>query len=134
VEFAIGTEGSKLSFDNESARAIIAALRTGPKRLTNIGGEDSFEGDLLATALALCAANEIRPVNATCADVETLNKALADHIGAANSVRFVALPSGTAVAVAPALVREPPDGEAVPPERLRWLEFVGRYGIPVGAR
>lgn len=127
VEAAMGTDAITPSVDNDAARAIVAALRTGPKRLTDIGSEHSFGGDLLATALALCAANEIRPVNATWADVETLNKALAGHIGAANPVRFVALPCGTAVAVAPALVRESPDGEVVPPERLRWLEFVGRY-------
>ena len=127
VEYAMETNAGRLTFDNEIARAIIAALATGPKRLADVAADGIARSDALANALVLFAANEIRPVNATVVDVARLNTALADHVGETDDRRFVALPSGTAVAVASELTRETQDRETEAEGRRRWLNFVERY-------
>jgi len=127
VDYGMKTSAGTFDFDNPSARAVVEALRTGPKRVADMPIVADSDVDPLSSVLALCAANQLRAVNATVADVGRLNKALLDHIGGADSLRFFALPSGTAVTVSPVLAAEPREGEVVSTDRLRWREFVDRY-------
>ena len=129
VEYGMDTQAGRVEFGNPSARAIVDALRKGLRRLTDVARDDASRADVLAAALALYSANEIRPVDATLVDVARLNTALRDHVGDAHAMRFVALPSGTAVAVSPELTVERREGEEVPPERARWWDFIDRYRI-----
>src|SRR5262245_1992764 len=127
VEYSMKTHAGTFDFDNPIARGVVNALRTGPKRLADMPSDAASGVDPLSSVLALCAANQIRPVEATMADVAKLNQALLEHTGGTESLRFVALPSGTGVAVSPTLAAEPREGEVVSTERLRWGEFVDRY-------
>ena len=128
VEYAMTTEAGRVDFANHTARAIVAALDAGPAPLTEVAGGHSRR-ELLASALALCAANDIRPVGPDSADVGRLNAALIDHVERTETPRFLALPHGTAVSVPPALPRALRDGSAVPDELLPWLEFLDRRGV-----
>ncbi|HEY7394412.1 MAG TPA: class I SAM-dependent methyltransferase [Gemmatimonadaceae bacterium] len=127
VEYAMKTQAGTFDFDNPTTRNVIDAFRTGPKRLADMPSDAASEVDPLSGVLALCAANQIRPVEATSANVAKLNRALLEHIGGTESLRFVALPSGTGVAVSQALAAEPRAGEVVSVDRLRWREFVSRW-------
>jgi len=132
VEYSMKTQSGTFDFDSPTARGVVDALRTGPKRLADIPSDTASDVDALSSVLALYAANQIRPVEATIADVAKLNQALLEHVDGTESLRFVALPSGTGVAVSPTLAAEPREGEVVSTDRLRWWEFVDRYGAANG--
>ncbi len=127
VEYAMVTEAGRLTFDNPSARAIVAALGQGPKRLDDISADGSSRAELLASALALCAASEIRPVESTSADVRRLNQALIDHVSGTQPLRFLALPSGTALPVPQTLPSALRGGGAIPDDLVPWSDFFLRY-------
>ena len=129
VEYALVTQAGRLTFDNHSARRIIDAIGPGPKRLVDVSEDGGTRADLLASALALFAANEIRPVRPTLADVGQLNQALIDHIGGTEPLCFLALPSGTALAIPAALPQAMRDGAAMPDDLLPWSDFFHRYGV-----
>jgi SAM-dependent methyltransferase len=134
IECAMDTHAGRLEFESPAARAVIDALRTGPKRIADIVDDSIPRADLLANALALYAAGEIRAAEPTIVDVQRLNAALAAHVGMLEPVRFYALPSGTGVAVDPELTVERREGEIVPPERERWWNFIERYRADVVRR
>jgi len=85
----------------------------------------------LASALALCAANEIRPVEPTSADVGRLNTALMEHVNGTDPLRVLALPTGTALAVPTDLPGAMRRGATIPGDLLPWSDFFRRYrGTP----
>lgn len=127
VEYAMVTEAGRLTFDNPSAGAIVAAIGPGPKRLADISADGSSRADLLASALALFAAGEIRPVGPTSADVGRLNTALMAHVNGTPPLRVLALPTGTALAVPPDLPAALRAGGAMPDDLLPWSDFFRRY-------
>src|SRR5262249_3675351 len=70
IEYTLRTAAGRLGFDNASARAIVAALAAGPRRLGDLAEQGSMAaGDMVANAVVLCASNQIRPVEATPAPV-----------------------------------------------------------------
>jgi SAM-dependent methyltransferase len=127
VEYAMVTEAGRLTFDNPAARAIVDAIGPGPKRLADIPADGNSRADVLASALALFAANEIRPVEPTSTDVDRLNTALMQHVDETDPLRVLALPAGTALDVPtalPAAIR----GAATLPDNLQpWSDFFRRY-------
>src|SRR5262249_9743646 len=62
VEFVTSTPAGRLNFDNPASRHIVRALASGPRRLADITDRAVNSQDLLANALALCAANALWPV------------------------------------------------------------------------
>ena len=91
VEYSMVTEAGRVQFDNRAAHAIVAALADGPKRLVDIAVEGLSSADLLANALVLFAADEIRPVGPARAEVAKLNEVI---VGA-RALPYVAVPCGT---------------------------------------
>lgn len=68
ISFERSTPAGRLRFDNEAARAIVTALESGPCRLREIahgpGAETATEADVLNSADALFATEQIVPVGA----------------------------------------------------------------------
>jgi hypothetical protein len=124
VEYSMVTEAGRVRFDNRAARSIVAALADGPKRIVDVGVEGLSSADLLANALALFAANEIRPVGPAWAEVAKLNEVI---VGA-RALPYVAVPCGTGFRLAPAVLSAMRGGVPVPDELLPWTKFLGRYG------
>jgi len=127
VTYGMFTEAGRVRFDNGAARAVVAGLTPGPRRLVEIPHAGIAAADLLANALALFAANEIRPVGPGSCDVAPLNRVLLDRLDAAQPIAYVALPCGTAVPAGRSMLRALRDGSS-PPDVLRpWLDFFRRY-------
>jgi SAM-dependent methyltransferase len=127
VEYVMVTEAGRLTFDTRAARTVVDAIRTEPKSLADISGDGSSRAELLAAVLGLCAANEIRPVDPAAADVDRLNRVLSERLDATDPLRVLALPVGTAIAVAPdvppAILNEAPISDSLRP----WSDFFRRY-------
>jgi SAM-dependent methyltransferase len=126
------TESSAGPFprDFAASRAIVGALA---------GGTRSFRGvapdGILEALLTLCAAGNVMPVEPGYVKVDTLNQILCSRVDGQEEIRWLALPSGTAVAVDPALLRLLRDGNAIDEERFPgWREFLASHGLPRDAR
>jgi SAM-dependent methyltransferase len=127
VEYAMATEAGHLTFDNPAARAIVDAIGPGPKRLAEIHANGSLRAGLLASALALFAANEIRSVESTSVDVGRLNGALMEHVNGTDPLRVLALPIGTGLAVPTDLPGALRRAATIPDDLLPWSDFFRRY-------
>jgi len=120
--YSMQTAAGRLRFDNPLAHRIVAALAQGPQPLRRLGSP----GDLVVNALALASAGIIRPVNNSDTPVGALNSALAEFDSEAIRLPFCALPSGTALALEPALHRYL-RGRGRLPRRLRaWRDFLAQ--------
>jgi hypothetical protein len=64
------------------------------------------------------------------ASVEDLNRALSGRVGGPEEIRWLALPSGTAVEVDPGLIRALRDGQSIDDNRFPgWREFLLCHGL-----
>lgn len=124
IAYRLPTPAGVVDFDNPAARAIVAALSGGPRRLADIAAGPSEPRDLIANALALCAAGGVRPVETGRAPVGPLNRALRRHLGGADETPLIALPCGTALEL---------DGHRL--DLLRsgrdpaWRDFLAAHGV-----
>src|SRR5262249_26647918 len=90
IEYTLRTAARRPGFDNASARAIVAALAAGPRRLGEIAEQDGMATeDIVANAVVLCASNQIRPVEATPAPVAAVNAAMSPPPGGPAEVRWL---------------------------------------------
>jgi hypothetical protein len=121
VSYTMPTPAGTVRFDNAVARGIVAALAEGPRSLRGIKGAAR---DVVASALALAAAEVIRPVGPDGGPVEALNAAL-DELDS-ETARFVfrALPCGTALTLDPALRRHLRKGRRLPRRLAAWPDFL----------
>jgi hypothetical protein len=99
VAFRTPTPAGHLDFDNPPAHTIVAALAAAPSRLADIAAAGIEPRDLLANALALCAAGAVRPVETNQMPVATLNRALRRRLGGPDDTPLIALPCGTALEI-----------------------------------
>jgi SAM-dependent methyltransferase len=76
MTYRMTTPAGEVGFDTPIAHRIVDALAGGPRRLSDVAIPGCSAQDVLANALALCAANAIRPVSARAADVSRLIAAL----------------------------------------------------------
>ena len=97
IAYRMPTPAGHLDYDNPAAHAIVAALAAGPRRLADLPAGGCDPRDLLANALALCAAGSVRPVEPDHVPVATLNRALRRHLGGSDETPLIALPCGTAL-------------------------------------
>lgn len=120
IGYRMVTPFGPLTYDDPAARAVIAALATGhPPRAKD-----------LKAILTLAAAGDIIPVESGHALVGDLNRILYERADGPEEVRWLALPCGTAVAVAPALLRALRDGEAIDGDRFPgWRDFLAVHGL-----
>jgi len=130
IAYALRTPAGRLAFDNAAARAIVAALAAGPRRLGDVAetSEAAVE-DLIANALVLCASGQVRPVEAASVPVAVMNAAVSRRLGGAEEIPYLALPCGTAIAVTDT-VRSLLRGDAGDGDDVRaWQEFLAVHGI-----
>jgi SAM-dependent methyltransferase len=123
LSYRAPTPAGRLDYDNPIARSIVAALAAGARSLADIAPGVAAPRDLLANALALCAAGDVRPVETGRAPVAALNRALRRRLGT-DEVPLIALPCGTALEVdhqLPGLLTD--HGDPV------WREFLALHGI-----
>lgn len=104
VVFAQRTPAGTLRFENQTARAIVAILADGPRRLSDIALAPGLdEQDVLANALTLCAAGVLAPVENASASVAKLNRAISARVDGPERIDVLALPCGTALPIASSL-------------------------------
>jgi len=133
VTYSMPTAAGTLRFDTPCARSLVAALARSPQALGKLGQPAS---DVVANALALTAAEIIRPVSNNDTPVSALNAALAELDSEAIPLPFCALRGGTALTLEAALHRYL-RGRGPLPKRLRpWRDFLARAtaGPSVAAR
>lgn len=112
IEFSQQTPAGRLSFDNEAARTIVAALSGGPRRLAEVPRDAEVdEQDLLANALTLCAACMLIPVESSRVSVARLNQVIFDRLGGSEQIEFLVLASGTAMPVKSHVLKALQQGE-----------------------
>ena len=115
IEFARQTPAGRLSFDNEAARAIVAALTKGPRALGDIAQESKLDSqDIVANALTLCAAGILVPVESSPVSVAKLNNAIFARLDGPEPIHLMALPCGTALSIHPSTLRRLRDGDTSP--------------------
>ncbi|MFI4948710.1 MAG: class I SAM-dependent methyltransferase [Alphaproteobacteria bacterium] len=97
ITYRASTPAGQLDYANPAARAVVGALVAGARNLGDIPAETAPPQDLLANALALCAAGDLRPVETGRIPVEALNRALRRRPTATHETPLIALPCGTAL-------------------------------------
>lgn len=128
ITYALATPAGRVSYDNAAARAIIASLMSGVRRLADIPGGFASERDLIANMLVLCAAGDVRPAETSRTPVGPLNRALRRRVGKADEIPAVALPCGTALDMDRELL-ERLSGEGSAATRSDWREFLELHGV-----
>lgn len=133
VSYRMTTAAGEVQFDTPIARRIVDALSTGPKKLTDLDGPQVEARDLLANAVALCAANAVRPASPHRAAVTRINAVLDGRTGV-EAFPYRVSPFGTAVYVGPkasaSAAEDAPDVERA----AAWDRFLCAYGMDVPSR
>ena len=110
IAYEADTEAGKLSFDNRTTRAIVAALASGPQTGAGVVPESIEPQDIVANLMALSSAGVVRPVSSKDVPVTALNDAICRRIDGPESIHALALSCGTAVRLDPAVLRALRDG------------------------
>jgi len=97
IAYRAPTPAGQLDYANPVARAVVGALAAGARRLSEVPPGVAAARDLLANALALCVAGDVRPVETARVPVEALNRALGHRLASAQETPLIALPCGTAL-------------------------------------
>ena len=130
VEYTLHTSAGQLAFDNAAARAIVAALASGPRTLGDVVQQGVANvGDVIANAMVLSASAQIRPVESTRTSVAAMNTALVRRLGGPEEIPYLALPCGTAIGINDkmrSLLRgQTGDGD----EFAEWRGFLAAQGV-----
>jgi hypothetical protein len=128
ITYEMPTPAGRVRYDNPAARAIIASLMSGVRRLADIPSGFAAARDLIANMLVLCAAGDVRPTETTRTPVGPLNRALRRRLGKAEEVPAVALPCGTALDIDQDIVRLL-SGADVGGMSADWREFLELHGV-----
>jgi hypothetical protein len=126
TEFFMDTEAGHVAFDNPVSRRIVATLAEGARPLAACAMPGGSDQDLIANALALCAAVMILPVASGRADVRRVNAALFESTDAQSETAFHVLPYGTSLRLDHAILAAFRDGRSVSEEQQPWVEFIER--------
>jgi SAM-dependent methyltransferase len=130
IDFATTTPAGRLSFDNPVSRRLVAEFAQGPRRLADLRGASIAGRDLVANALALCAAEHLIPVEPGRAAIDRLTQAVYRRLDGAGEVLCLPLPCGTALPVDRGLLRRLRDGRGLR-EYPGWQEFLAAQGAGV---
>jgi len=124
VGYAIETPRGRSNHDGREARAVVAALSSGPRRLAEIGG------GLTLALLTLCATNDVIPVEPGRAAVGALNRAIGRRLDGSEEIGWLALPCGTAIAIDREILRALRDGTPIDERRFRgWRGFLAGHSV-----
>jgi hypothetical protein len=129
LAYDMETPAGRVAFNTAAARAVVAGLAAGPRRIAELDGAGAATDDLLANALTLCASGALRPVEGGAVPVARLNRAIADRLASDAPIELLALSCGMAIAVDRALIATlgragTPDQAAFP----GWARFLAAYG------
>jgi SAM-dependent methyltransferase len=124
IEYEVETEAGKLSFDNTTARAIVAGLAVGPRNGADLVAEGIEPEDLVASLMALTSAGMVRPVSSNTVPVTALNDAIFRRIDGPEAIHAVALSCGTAVRLDPAMLRALRGGDVTGESVRNWARFL----------
>jgi len=124
IAYRAATPAGQLDFANPAARAVVGALAAGARSLCEVPPGDAAPQDLLANALALCAAGDVRPVEAARVPVEALNRALRRRLGGAQEIPLIALSCGTALELDHQLL-----GWLGGEMNSAWRDFLALHGV-----
>jgi SAM-dependent methyltransferase len=130
IRFATTTPRGRVDYDTPAARAIVAALASGPRIPADLAADRPDRRDLLDGVLALCAGGDAMPVETAGAAVGALNRALWRRLDGPEEVLWLALPCGTALPVERELLRRLRDGAAIDDGRFSgWPRFLAAHGL-----
>jgi hypothetical protein len=127
VSYRMTTAAGEVRFDTPIAHQIVDALTSGPQRLADLDGPQVEPQDLLANAVALCAANAVRPVSPQRAPVTRINAVLGGRVGS-EAFPYRVSPFGTALYVGPRASGRSSE-DAV--RDAAWDRFLCAYGMDV---
>ena len=121
ISYRAATPAGQLDYANPAARAIVGSLAAGAHSLGEISSGAAAPQDLLANALALYAAGDVRPVETGRVSVEALNRALRRRLAGTQETPLIALPCGTALELDHQVL-----SHDVSPA---WREFLATHGV-----
>ncbi|HEX3537188.1 MAG TPA: class I SAM-dependent methyltransferase [Stellaceae bacterium] len=124
IAYEAPAPSGRLLYDNKAARAVVAGLGDGAKSLSEIPVNGIAQQDLIANALALAAAGDIRPAEKTRTPVGALNRALRRRLGGPDEIPVLALPCGTALDIDAELA-----GLMRGDHASEWRAFLAMHGI-----
>jgi SAM-dependent methyltransferase len=126
IRYNVTTPAGKRAYDSSTARTIVAAFGAGPCVLTAMPPAP----DLLETALTLCAAGDVMPVEPGHAPIDLLNRAITRRLDGAEEILWLALPCGTAVAADRQLLRALDNAGEVDNQRWPgWRDFLAAHAL-----
>ena len=124
------TPASAVSHDNSAAQAIVGALAGSTRSLYGDRMLNCTPARALNAVLTLCAAGDVMPVEPGYAKVDKLNRILCSRIGGPEEIRWLALPSGTAVEVDRSLMCLLRDTGEIDDVRFPgWRRLLGSHGL-----
>jgi SAM-dependent methyltransferase len=134
IEYEVETEAGKLSFDNATARAIVAGLAAGPRTGAGLVPKGIDPEDVVASLMALTSAGMVRPVSSSAVPVTVLNDAIFRRVDGPEAIHAVALSCGTAIRLDPTILRALRGGDVVgtvAAESLKnWERFLAIHTSP----
>jgi len=120
LSYRAETPAGTLDYASGAARSIVAGLAGGAGCLADIATGDAEAQDLVANALALCAAEDVRPVEKARVPVGPINDALRRRLGTSEEIPLLALPCGTAIEIDPRIAAG---------ENRAWRQFLALHGL-----
>lgn len=126
IRYEMPSPAGRVSFDTPAARAVVAGLAAGARKLSDVVADGIGRSDLLANALALCAAGDVRPAQTGRVPVATLNRALRRRVGGEEEIPALALPCGTALEIDHDLLGLMQGG---PEARTAWHDFLALHEV-----
>ena len=123
IRYRTATPAGPLTYDSPAARATIATVAAGPRSL--VAGQQD-----LRALLTLCAGGDLMPVEPGYASVRDVNRTLCARVDGPEEIRWLALPCGTAVAVASGLLRSLRDRAEIDDVCFPgWAGFLTSHGL-----
>jgi hypothetical protein len=131
IKYSTTTAAGQVGYDNQAARAVVDGLSQGPRSIAEIATRSDIDTrDLLANALVLCGANDVRPVESGCVSVTPLNRALWNRLEGQEPIPILALPCGTALRIASDLLAVLRDGGVIADDKFAgWREFLASHDL-----
>jgi SAM-dependent methyltransferase len=126
VDYNAKVEGAgTLRFDNEAARAVVAALAAGPRRLADIAADGIAGQDLMANMLTLCCAGIAAPVEPLDTPVDAVNRAICARRDGEEPIECLALRCSTAIRAGSRLLQACCGaGTAEDQQMAGWLDYL----------
>jgi SAM-dependent methyltransferase len=130
IRYSAATPTGFRPYNNPTARAIVGALADGPRSLAEISSIPAPAQNLATNILLLCAVGDTMPVEPGHAPVDTLNRAVFRRLEGPEEIRWLTLPSGTALKVDVSLMRRLRDGEKIDEDEFPgWRGFLASHGL-----